>query len=225
MSVLLIADIHSNYRALRSVLDSFADTVEEIWCLGDVIGCGPRPLDCMDLVSSVCSHVVTGNHDIPEDFPEGTPQRYFDVLDSWRESITLRVNEKGYLLRHRPSNYPDYITPGTPHEVFEGIGETFTQDVMITGHSHITWNVSLSDGKRFVTVGPVGQPRDGDPRARCMVLEDGRFKAHRVDYDIDAYAEDCYNSGMSREAAERLIGWARQGWIEVHTEYFCPHVS
>jgi diadenosine tetraphosphatase ApaH/serine/threonine PP2A family protein phosphatase len=59
----IISDIHSNLEALQAVLADIAKhPVEEIYCLGDVIGYGPNPRECVDLVMK-CKVVLLGNHD------------------------------------------------------------------------------------------------------------------------------------------------------------------
>jgi diadenosine tetraphosphatase ApaH/serine/threonine PP2A family protein phosphatase len=59
----LISDIHSNLEALQAVLaDIEQHTVSEIYCLGDIIGYGPNPRECIDLVRQ-CKVVLLGNHD------------------------------------------------------------------------------------------------------------------------------------------------------------------
>lgn len=63
MKVGLVADIHSNAEALASVLDRLGD-VEEIWCLGDIVGYGPEPARCIDLVRERRHVCVVGNHDL-----------------------------------------------------------------------------------------------------------------------------------------------------------------
>jgi predicted phosphodiesterase len=59
----LISDIHSNLEALQAVLADIAQhNVTEIYCLGDIIGYGPNPRECIDLVRQ-CKVVLLGNHD------------------------------------------------------------------------------------------------------------------------------------------------------------------
>jgi diadenosine tetraphosphatase ApaH/serine/threonine PP2A family protein phosphatase len=59
----IISDIHSNLEALQAVLADIAKhPVEEIYCLGDVVGYGPNPRECVDLVMR-CKVVLLGNHD------------------------------------------------------------------------------------------------------------------------------------------------------------------
>ena len=68
----IISDIHSNLEALQAVLgDIKAQGIEQIFCLGDVVGYGPNPRECVDLVMS-SKLVLLGNHDQGAMFdPEG----------------------------------------------------------------------------------------------------------------------------------------------------------
>jgi predicted phosphodiesterase len=63
MRVLVLSDIHANLTALEAVLQAAGD-VEAIWCLGDVVGYGPDPNECiariMELPHMLC---LQGNHD------------------------------------------------------------------------------------------------------------------------------------------------------------------
>jgi predicted phosphodiesterase len=68
----IISDIHSNLEALQAVLkDIEKQKVDEIYCLGDIVGYGPNPRECVDLVMK-CKVVLLGNHDQGAMFdPEG----------------------------------------------------------------------------------------------------------------------------------------------------------
>src|SRR5262249_53872185 len=68
----IISDIHSNYEALQAVLrDIDKNHVTEIYCLGDVIGYGPNPRECIALVMN-CKMGLPANHDQGAMFdPEG----------------------------------------------------------------------------------------------------------------------------------------------------------
>jgi diadenosine tetraphosphatase ApaH/serine/threonine PP2A family protein phosphatase len=69
----LISDIHSNLEAFEAVLaDIRAQGITEIYCLGDIIGYGPNPRECIDLVIKNCQLTILGNHDQGAVFdPEG----------------------------------------------------------------------------------------------------------------------------------------------------------
>jgi predicted phosphodiesterase len=78
----LISDIHSNLEALQAVLEDIGkQSVEEIYCLGDIVGYGPNPRECVDLVMK-CKMVLLGNHDQgamfdPEGFNPGAERAIF----------------------------------------------------------------------------------------------------------------------------------------------------
>ncbi|WP_432798105.1 metallophosphoesterase family protein [Poriferisphaera sp. WC338] len=64
MTTALISDIHGNVDALKIVLaDIESRGIERIICLGDIIGYGPNPLECVDLVMAKCEFAMLGNHD------------------------------------------------------------------------------------------------------------------------------------------------------------------
>lgn len=59
-----ISDIHANREALEAVLADVAMMkVDTLICLGDVVGYGPDPDVCLDLVASACDVMIRGNHD------------------------------------------------------------------------------------------------------------------------------------------------------------------
>ena len=79
----IISDIHGNLEALTAVLAEIDKRgVDRIVCLGDVIGYGPNPIECLDLVMDRCEHVLMGNHDFavlfePYNFNSGAESASF----------------------------------------------------------------------------------------------------------------------------------------------------
>ena len=65
MRLAVISDVHANLYALEEVLKEIDhDPPDEIWCLGDTVGYGPRPNECCKLVGERCTRVLVGNHDL-----------------------------------------------------------------------------------------------------------------------------------------------------------------
>lgn len=79
----IISDIHGNLEALEAVLaDIRSQSITEIYCLGDIIGYGPNPRECIDLVIENCQATILGNHDQaalfdPEGFNAGAERAIF----------------------------------------------------------------------------------------------------------------------------------------------------
>jgi diadenosine tetraphosphatase ApaH/serine/threonine PP2A family protein phosphatase len=63
MTILVISDIHANRTALEAVLED-AGSFDEVWCLGDVVGYGPDPNSCVEIVRDLPDLIcLRGNHD------------------------------------------------------------------------------------------------------------------------------------------------------------------
>lgn len=62
--IAVISDVHSNLQALTAVLEQIEGlSVDALYCLGDVVGYGARPSECLELVRARAAGVVQGNHD------------------------------------------------------------------------------------------------------------------------------------------------------------------
>ncbi len=66
MRCAIIADIHANLTAFTAVMDDIERQggVEEVWCLGDIVGYGPEPHECISLLRQTNHVCVAGNHDL-----------------------------------------------------------------------------------------------------------------------------------------------------------------
>jgi len=156
MRVLVISDIHANQAALESVLAAAAGQYDTLWCLGDVVGYGPRPNECIELVRERAALCVMGNHDWAvlgrpginvDDF---NPQARQAVL--WtREQLTDENRRYLEQLPDMPVEPPDaqrqiLITHASPREpVWEYIltptvalenFAVFDNPMCLVGHTH-----------------------------------------------------------------------------------------
>jgi diadenosine tetraphosphatase ApaH/serine/threonine PP2A family protein phosphatase len=65
MRVAVVSDIHSNLHALEAVLAAIeAEAPDELWCLGDLVGYGPRPNECCTSIAARADVCLAGNHDL-----------------------------------------------------------------------------------------------------------------------------------------------------------------
>jgi len=65
MRVAVVSDIHSNLHALEAVLAAIdAEAPDELWCLGDLVGYGPRPNECCATIEQRADVCLAGNHDL-----------------------------------------------------------------------------------------------------------------------------------------------------------------
>ena len=225
----LISDIHGNLEALEIVLgDIKAQGITEIFCLGDIIGYGPNPRECIDLVMENCSVALLGNHDQgalfdPDGFNIGAERAIFWTRQQLESSTDRDNNEKrwgflGELPRtHRHNQFlfvhgsprnplSEYIFPEdiynqrkmerlfqlVEHYCFQGhthVPGVFTENYQFFSPEEIDHEYTLGEGKLMINVGSVGQPRDGDPRACYVILEDGRDPKTSFDTVICNYED------------------------------------
>ncbi|MEX0621226.1 MAG: metallophosphoesterase family protein [Solirubrobacterales bacterium] len=65
MKAAVISDIHANLPALEAVLEAIEESgADEIWCLGDAIGYGASPNECIGILEQRCAIWLVGNHDL-----------------------------------------------------------------------------------------------------------------------------------------------------------------
>src|SRR6188472_856509 len=65
MRVAVVSDIHSNLHALEAVLAAIEEAApDEVWCLGDLVGYGPRPNECCATIADRADVCLAGNHDL-----------------------------------------------------------------------------------------------------------------------------------------------------------------
>ncbi|QDV73176.1 metallophosphoesterase family protein [Botrimarina mediterranea] len=114
----IISDIHGNLEALETVLAHIKEQgIDEVFCLGDVIGYGPKPCECLDAVIANCKVALLGNHDQgalfdPEGFNSGAERAIFwtrdqlEAIKGDRDQVDLRWDFLGGLPRvHRDRDW------------------------------------------------------------------------------------------------------------------------
>lgn len=237
----LISDIHSNLEALEAVLRHISlQGVDEIWCLGDIVGYGPNPKECIDLVERNCSLVLMGNHDwavinSPVGFNSVATRMVYRTKEWLRvteestekerarwaflEELDLRAVRGDFLLVHASprAELTEYLLPTDARYEPEKFEEVFqlTDTYLVGGHTHVPCCVTedlriaipgetgspyeLDDRKSYVNIGSVGQPRDGDPRASYVILDDGHVTWHRVPYPHEKTAKKISTLGEEYE--------------------------
>ena len=159
----IISDIHSNLEALQAVLaDIERRGITDIICLGDIVGYGPDPCECLDLVMAKCTWSLIGNHDFavlyePTSFNASAETSAFWTRKQlelepdpakrrqrWEFLGSLQIRRKvpGELYVHasprRPINeyiFPDDVitAPGKMSQIFDRIEQR-----CFVGHTHVT---------------------------------------------------------------------------------------
>lgn len=221
-----MADVHANLPAFEAVL-SDAGGCDEIWFLGDIVGFGPNPGACVDLLKRCGAMGIRGNHDasVLAVGRRGETRSRPVNWDEWSYD-QLSVEQRSFLasmppqldttccgapakLIHHPAGAP-YLHPAMPDVVLAQHVRPYPGTVLVCGHSHRAIDRKLGGG-RFVCLPPVGQPRNGDPRAGYAVEEQGALSFHYVEYDIERVASDIGRIGLHPGFQERWLRFLRTG--------------
>lgn len=157
----VISDLHSNIEALSAVMDDISSKgIEDIICLGDVVGYGPSPAEALDLVMETCRICLMGNHDeallkgahsfnqwardaidwtrdvLREGDPELVKKRF-----NYIENMGLKFQTNGLYFVHGSPRHPtiEYILRediyNGAYDKFEEIFASF-EKCLFVGHSH-----------------------------------------------------------------------------------------
>ncbi len=150
MRIAIVSDIHANFTALETVLAAIG-TFDQLWNLGDTIGYGPRPNECMAAIRPLSDVLIAGNHDLAcigkldlDDF--NTDARIANLWNgkqlqpehhAFLASLPplCEVNER-FLVAHGSPREPVWeylLSTGQARENFS----LFPQQVCFIGHSHV----------------------------------------------------------------------------------------
>jgi diadenosine tetraphosphatase ApaH/serine/threonine PP2A family protein phosphatase len=168
MRCLVVSDIHSNLEAFEAVLQD-AGLVDKIWCLGDVVGYGPDPNACVDLLRSKPHLCIAGNHDWAtlgkldlRDFNVDAREANLwnrqqltpDNL-AFLEALPETLVEGEFTLAHGSPCNPIWEYIAHPSTALESLG-CFDTLFCLVGHTHtpVIYRMDDEDGER-----------DGDPVA------------------------------------------------------------
>jgi diadenosine tetraphosphatase ApaH/serine/threonine PP2A family protein phosphatase len=148
MRCLVLSDIHSNLEALQAVLDD-AGSVDEVWCLGDVVGYGPDPNGCVELLRSYPHQCIAGNHDWAtlgkldlRDFnPDARDANLWNRQQlkpdnlAYLEALPETLVEEPFTLAHGSPRYPiwEYIIYCSTAQTN---AEHFNTPFCFVGHTH-----------------------------------------------------------------------------------------
>jgi predicted phosphodiesterase len=227
----IISDIHGNLEALEVVLsDIKKHGATEIICVGDVVGYGPNPKECLDYARRF-DVTIQGNHEQAllvqmqgasfnlraKNSIEWTRDQ-FNMLGEEREENSRRWDflgaldetyaRNGLLFVHGTPREPiseylyprDIYRPEKLKELFDMIewicfvGHThvpgiWTEDMIYLTPEEVNYRYRIGRKKTIINVGSVGQPRDSDPRACYVLLDQDTVLFRKLSYPVQVTIE------------------------------------
>jgi diadenosine tetraphosphatase ApaH/serine/threonine PP2A family protein phosphatase len=202
MRTVFLADTHSNLEALLSTVNSLKkNNIDKVIFLGDIVGYGADPNECIRLINEISDIVIAGNHDracagkeTMENFNPWAKEAALwtrkvltDQNRDYLLSLPLKEKNSEAVYVHAAPTFPEswqYITSTTKAEL---CFETFSQQFCFIGHSHVpaifilnnnraiyeeSGTINISKRSRYIiNCGSIGQPRDENPLAAYGIYD------------------------------------------------------
>ncbi len=216
MKLAIVSDIHGNLEALERVLGDLSERKPAaVFCLGDFVGYGAAPNECIEQLLPHIDGAVAGNHDLaacgrirlgyfnPDAAAAArwTAQALTEAHLEYLNELPFALSWHGACVVHaspaEPSEWHYVFSPNDAHHEMQHCHER----VCFIGHSHVptafevdgdfvqerrTPIVTMKEGVRYlVNVGSVGQPRDGDPRAAYLWWDQEAGTFEHIRLDYD----------------------------------------
>jgi diadenosine tetraphosphatase ApaH/serine/threonine PP2A family protein phosphatase len=183
LRVAVVSDVHANLHALEAVLAEVdAGGYDEVWCLGDLVGYGPRPNECVALLQERASICLAGNHDLvvlgkisistfggeagtaaawTREVLEGPARAFLSTLEP--SAVTT-----GAELFHGSPRDPvwDYVLSV---DAVEASFELTEAPLVLVGHSHAALAIALADGSLAGGLAPEGTEAELGAGARLLL--------------------------------------------------------
>lgn len=208
MRYAIFGDVHGNLEALEAVLAECKKlNIDRYLCLGDIVGYGANPKECLDRILDLGCPIVAGNHDwavcgrLSIEFfntyakeavmwtRDQLTQADMDTLYNWE--LVAEINENITLV-HGSLNFPDLFDYIQTSQDARLSLEKLKTKVCFLGHSHVpvtffsgpmvsytmSYDIELAGfDKALINVGSVGQPRDENPMSAFGVYDEEKQRA------------------------------------------------
>jgi predicted phosphodiesterase len=213
-----ISDVHANLPALEAVLADIREQgAEYIAFLGDAVGYGPEPNECVARIAEVATVSLMGNHDYAaigslsiEEFNgyareammltrAALTDETLAIIAAYRQ---IHVDAPYHMVHSSPDDPPSWQYVVGMRDAM-GQFDHFQTPICLVGHSHkplvvvrrpsgsfsapVEPCLAIADDHRYLfNIGSVGQPRDGNPDASYLLVDEEKRSAEmrRVSYPV-----------------------------------------
>ncbi len=234
MRIGLIGDIHGNIVAAEQCYAVLkGEGCDTFFHTGDIVGFGPFPNECVAFIRAHEIPGVRGNYDENAayksedcgcDFVDPREREAYEATFVWtRDQLDPAARsllvDLPFDIQFRKGEHDFSIFHANPFDIYTSISEDRSEAFMkeiagytgasinIFSHTHIPFYRKL-DGIHFINVGSVGNPKDGDPRASCVILDINgsvRVKILRVEYDVGKVVEAVKKASLPPEIVDSLL--------------------
>ncbi|MGD1046676.1 MAG: metallophosphoesterase family protein [Bacteroidota bacterium] len=230
MRIAIISDIHSNLEALTKAMEIIdQQSIDEIICLGDIVGYGANPNECIELVRQRCGVTIKGNHEdavldvtVADDFTDNaraailwTRKQITEENLAYIRSLSIDHRKNDMLLVHsspcEPQEWNYIFDEDTAARSFR----CFSEPLCFIGHTHMPMMFSpnghasaiTNDERYLINVGSIGQPRDRNTDLSFGIFDSRAWTYDNIrsSYDIATAASKILNTTLPPKLGQRLF--------------------
>ena len=223
MRIGIIQDIHGNLPALEKGVDTFREKgCDKIYHVGDLIGIGPYPKECLEHCNSIKEmEYIMGNHDywyaygLPNPIPKWMSNEEIDHqkwthkeigkdfvnhVKGWRFSIDISIGNNKITFRHygltEHQNWFKPIVKNPNESDLDKLFEEVTSDIIFYGHQHQSSDIQ---GKsRYVNIGSAGCNDKPEVRIGILEISDNHINLEKlsIPYEDNGLMEEFENRNV-----------------------------
>ena len=210
MKIAIFSDIHGNLQALESILEDISNkNIDKIYCLGDVIGIGPNPKECLDLIIKNKINMVLGNHElyylkgtnIDDEMDEeqikhqqwiksNLNKKHYEFLSDCNLVIKENINDIKIEFKHFFINNKEY--PFLDFDILENkcLKKYIDSDITFIGHFHTNFK-NTYENKILNCVGSSGCIKNNETFYTLLTISNNIIKIDKIilNYDRKKFLE------------------------------------
>ena len=202
--IAIFSDIHGNLQALESIIKNIKEKrIDKVYCLGDVIGIGPNPKECLDLIINNNIEMVLGNHElyflkgIDVDNSVGNDEKahhewirsqlnktHEEYLKKCPLIITDKIEKytvcfEHFILKDNSNDTYPFADLSIINDIGDNIIKQINADITFIGHEHNSFEINMND-KRIIDVGSSGCTKDDNTFYTLLTFDNDIIKIEKI---------------------------------------------
>ncbi len=229
--IAIFSDIHGNFQALTSIMNDIrSDQFDDVFFLGDMVGFGPNPKECVELLKNANINIVKGNHEIYQTNDKIANKLLTEIELKHKEWIRNELDDEDFnyikklpmskekLIEGKLYTFSHFFINSTK-DYYEGlpilssdkqyeVAKKVETDYMFFGHSHDPFQIS--NGSLFTCVGSSGCRKDDKTFYTILEINKKSVKIYKKElkYDRDKFEKELKKKDYPNreEVADKFFG-------------------
>lgn len=220
MKIAIFSDIHGNLQALTAILKDIKENdIDKVYCLGDVIGIGPNPKECLDLIIENKVNMVLGNHELyylkgtktnenisknEKEHQKWVSNQLSEKHRNFLDNCKLKIEEKfeNIIITYQHFIFKNNFNIKYPFENLKILNDgsineklsTLNANIIFIGHEHKAFEIEINN-KKLIDVGSSGCTKDKTTFYTIVTINKSNIKIEKknIIYNRKEFEKTMYN--------------------------------